>query len=75
MGSEYEKYTFLNNQNSTLRTLTIFLLKAAGMAGTTYEQEEYKKNADTDNYVQGKIQLRLKLWFRWRHATNESDQN
>lgn len=56
MGSKYEKYTFSNNQNSTLRTLTIFLLKAAAMAGTTYEQEEYKK----------------KCWYRQLRARENS---
>lgn len=75
MGSEYEKYTFSNNQNSTLRTLTIFLLKAAGMEVLLVNRKNTKKNAGTDNYVQGKIQLRLKLQFRWSHATNDSDQN
>lgn len=32
------------------------MLKAAVMASTSYEQEECKKNADADNYVEGKTQ-------------------
>lgn len=42
---------FLNRQNYTLRKLTIFLLKAAVMASTSYEQEECKK-----------MQMRTTIW-------------